>query len=163
MCLEDTVRIPLRARDGSVRAYALVDADVAAWVNQWRWCLLPGGYAVRITKEHGRQQTIYLHRELVTPPPAPGFSVDHISRDRLDNRRSNLRLIEGGGGAQNVSSAKRSSSRYRGVHLDRTTRKWVAQICLGGKSQSLGYFTSEEEAAQVAQTARLATMPYATD
>lgn len=34
---QDTVRIPLRARDGSIRAYALVDAADAEWLSQWTW------------------------------------------------------------------------------------------------------------------------------
>ncbi len=32
MHVDDTARIPLRARDGSVRAYATVDATDVAWV-----------------------------------------------------------------------------------------------------------------------------------
>jgi hypothetical protein len=33
--------IPLRARDGSVKAWALIDAADAAWLNQWRWSMFP--------------------------------------------------------------------------------------------------------------------------
>ena len=39
------VLIPLRARDGGVRAFAIVDAADADFVDQWRWRLNANGYA----------------------------------------------------------------------------------------------------------------------
>lgn len=31
------MKIPLRAKDGSVRAYALVDDEDFEWLSRWRW------------------------------------------------------------------------------------------------------------------------------
>jgi hypothetical protein len=64
----------------------LVDDADYEWLSMWRW-EYQSGYAVR--KEDGR--TIRMHREITDCPP--GFDVDHINRNRLDNRRSNLRVV----------------------------------------------------------------------
>src|SRR5690348_7035928 len=98
---DDTARIPLRARDGSIRAHVIVDASDAAWVNQWRWSL-SGGYAYRTATINGRKETVWLHRALLGCIQRDGIEVDHIDRDRLNCRRHNLRRLNHSGNAQNV-------------------------------------------------------------
>jgi hypothetical protein len=161
---EDTVRIPLRARDGSVRAYALIDAADADLANGWRW-RFSDGYAARQDRRDGRRTTIYLHRTLLGLRPGDGLDGDHINRDRLDNRRSNLRILphKGRANAQNSPSFAGSSSQYRGVYWNRRKKKWAAQMQMGGKTTYLGLFTNETEAADAARVARLRLMPYAVD
>lgn len=163
MCLEDTVRIPLRARDGSIRAHVTIDAADAPILREYVWCMDCRGYAVANTVINGRRTMIYMHRKILGLTPGDGMKADHINRDRLDNRRANLRPVPASGNAQNVSSQRGSSSAYRGVHWDRCTRKWVAQVNMQGKSVSLGYFADEQEAAAVALNARRRLMPYAVD
>ncbi len=34
-----TAKIPLRRMDGTVLAYAIIDATDALWASQWSWCL----------------------------------------------------------------------------------------------------------------------------
>ena len=161
MCSEDTVRIPLYARDGSVRAYALVDAADADWVNQWRWILF-GKYATRTARVNGRRLVFRLHRELLGLAHGDPLTGDHINRDKLDNRRTNLRVIPKSGQSQNMPSIE-GSSRYRGVSWKAQHRKWVAYARINGKPKTLGVFDTEEEAAQVAREARRVHMPYAVD
>lgn len=153
-----TARIPLRARDGSVRAYALIDAADAEWAAQWRWCLDGDGYAVRST---GHGPLLRLHRELLSLTGDASVDVDHIDGSPLNNRRSNLRILPKGGNAQNRRNSAGSSSQYRGVHWNKG--RWKACIWSNGKLHYLGRFTSEEEAAEVARKARAALMPYATN
>lgn len=161
---DTTARIPLRARDGSIRAYALVDAADAEWANQWRWSL-GKGYALRIGCAGGSRQTILLHRELLGLSPGDGLEGDHINRDRLDCRRANLRVVpkKGQPNHQNVSSHRGATSRHRGVSWDKRNGKWFVKVWAGGKHHYLGLFADEEEAAQVARDARLRLMPYAVD
>lgn len=159
---DDIALIPLRARDGSVKAHAIVDAADAEWVNQWRWCRLPNGYIARTAQGEGVQRTIYLHRALLGLEYGNVLTADHINRNRADNRRANLRAVSRGGNSQNVPSQK-GVSRHRGVYLNRSTGKWTAQICLHGRSTHLGTFAEEQDAAEVARAARRRLMPYATD
>ncbi len=155
MCLDDTVRIPLRARDGSVRAYALIDAADTDFVNQWRWCLSRNGYAQR--------ENHWMHRDLLGLTPGDGLEGDHINRNRLDNRRSNLRKVTKRGNRQNVSSNRRSTSIYRGVSWSSKQKKWVSQIKVNKQNIVLGMFDNEEHAAEVARRARHQNMPFSHD
>lgn len=169
MRLDDTapdgaVLIPLRARDGAVRAYAIVDAEDADFVNQWRWSLGSNGYVHRGTcRAGGVQRTYRLHREIMGLVPGDGLEVDHINRNRLDNRRSNLRVATRMMNAQNTSGQRKSTSPHRGVHWAKHIGKWVANIKIDGRVRNLGCFEDELEAARVARQARLAAFPYAVD
>lgn len=162
---QDTVRIPLRARDGTIRAYALIDADDAAFVNQWRWYLKirrEGGYVARTDYSEG-QRTLRLHRELMGLPRVyDGREVDHIDRDPLNCQRSNLRVVTHAGNMQNTPR-RIGTSEHRGVVWDERYHKWRARITVNGKRQHLGRFDTEEEAARVSREARARLLPYATD
>lgn len=156
---EDGVRIPLRARDGSVRAYTIVDAADADWANQWRWSLNEG-YAHRKARVSNQPRKVYLHRALLGLHAGEALIGDHINRDRLDCRRSNLRTVTRAGNTQNRGAKAGASSRYRGVGWHRASGKWRAYVRADNKSIHLGLFTDEVEAAEVARSARLRLMPY---
>jgi hypothetical protein len=167
-CPDGAACIPLRRRDGSIRAYTIVDAADAEWANQWRW-RWNGGYAARNGEKIApkRFSVISLHRELLGLPrkrqSGDTREGDHINRDRLDNRRANLRVLTRDEQAQNKSSRKMSSSQYRGVSWNTSARKWKAYIRVDGRLRNLGHFTDEHEAGRIARAARLEAMPYATD
>jgi hypothetical protein len=82
---------------------------------------------------------------------------DHINGNRLDNRRSNLRIVDASGSSQNVSG--RGRSRFRGVYPTRQGR-WQAKVKFKGKYYCLGSFDTEEEAAAVADAKRRELMPF---
>jgi hypothetical protein len=157
-----TAMIPLHARDGSIRAYALVNATDAQWAGQWRWCLSDEGYAVR-NEWVGGHRMVRMHRDLLGLPRGQYPEVDHQNRNRLDNRRENLRICSRGDNSQNKPSQRGSTSRHRGVYWDSTRQKWHAQVRAGGKTYHLGRFSDESEAAQVASDARKRLMPYAVE
>ncbi len=93
-----TVTIPLRAKDGSIKGHAMIDSiDVA--LSRWRWCL-SRGYAVRGVRARGGHRLISLHRQILGLTFGDGVEVDHINRNKLDNRRSNLRIVTHGGNMQ---------------------------------------------------------------
>lgn len=73
----------------------------------------------------------------------PELFIDHINRNPLDNRLSNLRLADR---VQNSVNRKTSgTSKYLGVCYDRKTGKWQASI--GTPRKYLGQFKEEKEAA----------------
>ena len=65
--------------------YALIDEADYELVADYRWHF-EGRYAA--TRINGLK--IYLHSLLLKTPK--GFLTDHINRDKLDNRRSNLKV-----------------------------------------------------------------------
>jgi hypothetical protein len=71
--------------------------------------------------------------------------VDHISMDRLDNRRSNLRLVTKSQNGFNRRASRGSQSPYKGIRRD--GKAWQARIMCDGKSFQIGNFSDEAEAA----------------
>lgn len=82
---------------------------------------------------------------------------DHINGNKLDNRRSNLRIVDASGSSQNVSG--RGRSRFRGVYPQRSGR-WQARVKFQGETHYLGTYATEEEAAVVAEAKRHELMPF---
>ncbi len=167
MCVNDTVPegvalIPLYAREGTVRAYTLVDSDDAAFLNQWRWFLVPDGYATRTEMIEGCPTSIRMHRVLLGLDLGDKRIGDHINRVRIDNRRSNLRVVDKVANNQNRGATWGSASGYRGVHLHKPGI-WRAKVRHNGKDVHLGLFTSVEEAAEAVSIGRQRLMTGAID
>jgi len=95
--------------------------------------------------------------------PGDPREVDHVDFDRLNNRRSNLRVLNKPAHRQHVSSRRTSTSKYRGVSLNRKTGKWLAQVYTKRKNHNFGSFDSEEQAAAAALKGRQLLLPFAID
>jgi hypothetical protein len=154
--------IPLRARDGSVKAWALIDAADAAWLNQWRWSMFPNGYVYRGARRDGEQMCFYLHREILGLSAGDSRFGDHINGNPLDNRRANLRIVPRAANAQNMHR-RGGTSAYRGVSWVAKRQKWTAQGYAHGRQHNLGYYDDELEAARIAAEWRAKNMPYAVE
>lgn len=131
----------LPLRDGRT---TLVDVDVWEWASRHLWSVNGNGY---VNAAPG-----LLHRLIMKP--ARGLTVDHVNRDRLDNRRENLRVCTYG--QNNAYIAKRDglTSIYKGVHRSHNG-KWDANIRSDGKSVYLGRFANERDAARAFDRAAL--------
>lgn len=153
--------VPLRRGDGSVRAWTLIDADEYDSVTQRRWHLVRGR-AARSLKIDGTRRAVFLARQILRLDLDDPRHVDHINRDRLDNRRANLRTVTNAQNLQNVGSRPGSRSRFRGVSWDKNQGGWQVKAMVAGRNHFLGRFDDEVEAARVADAFRLEHMPFAT-
>lgn len=119
----------------------LVDEDVYDWASKYKWCLTAGYPSSR----RGGKKLEYLHRLVMTPPK--GKVIDHISGDKLDNRRLNLRVCSHKENIQNRPKLNRNNkSGYRGVCWSKTMEKWQARVKVDYKNITVGYFDRAEEA-----------------
>lgn len=101
------------------------------------------GYAISTPKQSG--PTLKMHSLVCNPPP--GLEVDHINRNGLDNRRSNLRPATHAENTRNVFFGNNTSG-YKGVAWDIQSQAWQASICADGLQRTLGRYESKEDAAR---------------
>lgn len=81
----------------------------------------------------------------------PDGVIDHINRNRSDNRIENLRVTNANGNCQNldpiINKKPNMTSKYLGVHWSKRAKKWHVLIRANGKRFHIGYFSSEHDAA----------------
>lgn len=118
---------------------AIVDDEDYAVLNKYKWCW-GGHYAMR---KVNRKKTVYMHRQLMGFPPR--LEVDHINRNPLDNRKSNLRICDRAANERNKGIQRNNTSGFKGVSWNKASNKWMANI-YRGKSYYLGLFTNPEKA-----------------
>ena len=128
--------------------YALVDDEDFDYINQWKWSF-NGSYAVRgkyIGRVNGkdRYERIYLHRDLNKTPK--GMETDHINRNKLDNRRCNLRTVTKSKNNNNRDAYKNNICGVCGVNWYKQMKKYCSRIVVNGKRMHLGYFDNLEDA-----------------
>lgn len=120
---------------------ALIDDEDFELVSQYKWYLHSNGYAT-----NGTARTNVLSRMHQVIMNAK--YIDHKNNNRLDNRRSNLRLATQ---SQNLANRGKylddTTSKYKGVSWNINAGKWRAYIKQNQKQIHLGYFDSEREAA----------------
>lgn len=116
---------------------------------------ISGGYARRGTSKNGKKATYLMHRVIlarkIERDLAGNEQVDHINRNRLDNRRENLRLATPQINALNRSRQSNNTSGYMGVSYNKRLgrrKRWEAYIKLNKKRRFLGIFLTLEEAAR---------------
>lgn len=89
----------------------------------------------------------------------PSGQIDHINGDRLNNRIDNLRVVSSLENSCNRAKSSGKTSRFIGVSWTKSKGKWHAYINTDhNKTQHLGYFESEEDAA-AARLAVQRTLP----
>src|SRR5208282_1837274 len=88
-----------------------------------------------------------MHRMILQAKP--GQLVDHINRNGLDNRRSNLRLCSHSDNMHNSKIRKQNTTGFKGVTWyghKYPSKPFVAQIMANRQPRFLGCFATAEEA-----------------
>jgi hypothetical protein len=130
--------------------FALVDSEDYEYLNQWKWHIYMG-YARRrewIPETKG-YRTVSMHR-LIVGTPDGGFT-DHINGNTLDNRKSNLRIVNSSQNARNRGLSRINTSGYKGVVFRQRGKwnYWEAKIGVNNKRLFLGCFHNPIEAARM--------------
>lgn len=114
--------------------FAIIDACDIDLLRQHTWCE-SNGYAITFTTHERaphlkqvRKAVHKMHRMILMRTDAYNseLQVDHINRVRLDNRRSNLRMVTAAQNALNKSVSKRNTSGVTGVSFNKKYGTWVA-------------------------------------
>lgn len=151
---EEYTLIPLASGKG----FAKVSPEDLCKVQNYSWYLNIDGYAATEIEQytHRKQnrprKVLLMHRLILNI--AGKARVDHINRDRTDNRRSNLRTAAGSQNAANsLGHVGKRVSLYKGVVRKRDS--WLAKIKKDRLTYNLGTFRLEEDAAKAYDSAAL--------
>ncbi len=92
-----------------------------------------------------------MHREILKAPP--GLDVDHVNHDKLDNRRSNIRIATHSQNCCHQKISRVNRCGFKGVTIVPPRERssiggWKARIQVDGIQRYLGFFATPEEAAR---------------
>ena len=119
-------------------------------ISKYRWYIDTLGYATTTVKG----KNVRMHRFLISEIPDK-MVVDHINRNKLDNRRENLRVVTQQENTWNVGLRQNNTSGVTGVFLDNKTERWRAQIYHEGKVKHVGIFDDFADAVKAREEAEL--------
>lgn len=121
----------------------ICDLDVWEKAKQDTWIESKSTHYILTT--HGKR---FHHLVL---PVKDGYVIDHINRNRADNRRSNLRYLSPRANTINSNIRCTNKSGHKGVCKTRNGT-WLAYIWLG-KQVNLGTYKTYEEACKAREIA----------
>lgn len=118
--------------------FAIVDDDDFEYLSQFSWHFQSRGYAASNSKK-------LMHRVICNPEPKQ--QIDHINGNKLDNRRSNLRLCSNSQNHMNKpKSHQKTSSKYKGVYWCKHKKKWRVTVKFNKKKIHIGDYKNEKDA-----------------
>ncbi len=129
---------------------AVIDDEDADLVAGFKWYpMTVEGKVYAAGWKHQPPGRFFVHLHRLIANAQPGEIIDHIDRDTLNCRRSNLRRATRQQNSHNKGpNQKPGTSKYKGVFLCRRSGRFRARICLDRKRIYLGYFDREEDAAR---------------
>ena len=144
---DDYAEIILYNKKQEEVARAIIDLDDIERVKDYKWYMDGRGYAFCGTTRK------LLHRLIINAPK--NKMVDHINHNRLDNRKSNLRICTSSQNNMNRSKTSRNTSGHVGVCYKPKINKWQAYITVNRKPIHLGYYKNIEEAIEARKQAEI--------
>lgn len=145
---EDYAEIILYDRYNNERARALIDLDDIDRCRDHRWSFKnDSGYVTNV------RQLGYLHRYIMNA--SNDVVVDHINGNKLDNRKSNLRVCTMAENRFNNKTYITNNSGYPGVSWHKKSNKWRARIQVHGRQIYLGVFESLDDAIHARRQAEI--------
>lgn len=125
----------------------LFDVEDYDLIKHYYWSTTSTGY-IQSTKRPSENNGIamFFHRLVMGKTNIREDEVDHINRDKKDNRKENLRVCSHAQNMKNSSMQKNNKSGYLGVYWSKKDKSWYSQITLNRKHIHLGYTKTKEEA-----------------
>lgn len=135
-------------------ANVLVSTSSFPLVTEFSWYLGKDGYPLSYCSVDGKikmggvklhifllKHKARLHKEKMV--------IDHINRNRLDNRLENLRICTPKQNSYNTTRPKNSKYKYKGVKKQGKTGKWIATASKDGERREIRDIDTQKEAAQI--------------
>jgi hypothetical protein len=123
-------------------------------VKDYKWRVNRAGYVIS-NESHRKEgpRYIYLSRVIMNAPS--DLEVDHIWHNKLDNRKSVLRLATPSQNNMNMILRKDNTTGFKGVGFLKKKNKYRARIMINRKEIGLGWFDKIEDAIEARKRAEL--------
>lgn len=136
--------IVLRDKKGNIIGNAFVSKK-DKWVKNYKWFLSSGGYpSTHTIDEQNKDCVRKLHKIIF-----PNNIIDHKNRNKLDNRRKNLRTCSRSQNQHNRNVNKNNKSGMPGVSWFKNNYGWCGWRCritVQNKEITIGYFQDYDKA-----------------
>lgn len=132
-CFNDYAELNILNKDGSIKVTAIIDKEDIEKLKHYSFRYDKDKYIKCL--DNGK--TNYLHRIIMNYNGE--LEIDHINRNKLDNRKCNLRIVDRITNANNIS-------RKDTYGVIDTKRKLTKPYFLCIKGKRYGYFKTIEEA-----------------
>lgn len=138
-------------------AIALVSKESLPIVLNFKWYLSKSNYPVSYRSINGNiklgrgrhMHQIIMGTHVLNVGASKGRVVDHINRDKLDNRLGNLRICTPKENSYNTSRHNKSKpGDYKGVRRG-SKNTWIATLTKDGKKYEIKDIKTKKEAAQI--------------
>jgi hypothetical protein len=126
-----------------------IDEEDLHLLRNYSWIIDSNNY-VRTSvfnSKTDKTHAVWLHRLVAGIDSYDERVVDHIDRNPLNNRRSNLRAILKEKNQKNRGKCRRNTTGFKGVTLIKKTGKYMARIASDGKRITIGTFDNQLDAA----------------
>ena len=111
-------------------------------IKNYTWYVKSSGYIKA-------ENLDYLQHRIITNVVGREKFVDHINHNKLDNRKSNLRIVNNSQNQMNRNIGSNNSSGHRGISWHKNKHGWIAQIGVNKRLIYLGFFKNIEDAIRV--------------
>ncbi len=124
--------------------FSIVDEADYEDLMRFNWHFQKRGYAARNATIGEKRVVVKMHRQIMNAPE--GFDVDHLMGNRLDNRRSQLRLATRSENCRNTGPHRDNVSGLKGVTYFKARKIWQSRIWHLGVQYHLGYHSTPKAA-----------------
>lgn len=122
-------------------------------IKDYCWYINNNGYVVSNKKiSSKKQRKIFMHRIIMNVEDS-FVQVDHIYHNRIDNRKSKLRVVTNQQNQMNQQLHINNTSGITGVYWYKN--KWESLISFNGKLQYLGLFDNFDDAVKARKEAEI--------